>query len=158
MFWTLDIWSFWTWPIFWYTRSTITTVTVTISTTINNNLIAISSRNWCNRWSGWFQYSGEWFCYPAEALDPPPRLLPSASPLPTTSSPSTLEADVADDLFVFNIAVNDVAILVKPWINVGRNLQSWWKPVYLILIEVQAISWQLDFFIHSDSISRHDKI
>ena len=48
------------------------------------------------------------------------RTLPPASvplPPPRTSSSSTLKANTTDDPVVFNIAVNDVAILLKPWMK-----------------------------------------
>ena len=47
-------------------------------------------------------------------------LLPLSAPTPpspTTSSSSTLEADVTDDPVVFNIALSDIAILLKPWMK-----------------------------------------
>ena len=47
----------------------------------------------------------------------PVRLPALAPPPPTTSSSSTLEADATDNLVVFNIAVSDVAILLKLWMK-----------------------------------------
>ena len=44
---------------------------------------------------------------PAPALPPPP----------TTSLSSTLKADATDDPIVFNIAVSDIAILLKLWMK-----------------------------------------
>ena len=41
----------------------------------------------------------------------------AALPALTTSSSSTLKADTTDDPIVFNIAVSNVAIVLKPWIK-----------------------------------------
>ena len=43
--------------------------------------------------------------------------VPAPSSQPTTSLSSTLKADATDDPIIFNIAVSDVAILLKPWMK-----------------------------------------
>ena len=47
-----------------------------------------------------------------QLLSAPAPSLPS-----TTSLLSTLKADITDDLVIFNIAVSDIAILLKPWMK-----------------------------------------
>ena len=42
---------------------------------------------------------------------------PALSPPPITSLSSTLKADAMDDPVVFNIAVSDITILLKPWMK-----------------------------------------
>ena len=51
------------------------------------------------------------FCLRTLLLAPPPP------PPPTTLLSSTLKADTIDDPVVFNIAVSDVAILLKLWMK-----------------------------------------
>ena len=46
-----------------------------------------------------------------------PFSAPVPSPPPIISLSSTLKADATDDPVVFNIAVSDVAILLKPWMK-----------------------------------------
>ena len=80
-------------------------------------VLGMVTYNWAHCYIGWPLYLVNFFLDASDLPILPPLSALAPPPLTTTSLSSTLEDNITDDPIVFNIAVGDVAILLKSWIK-----------------------------------------